>query len=128
MRQNAALCGDGLMLHKCRCLLGWKIAGKGENSGLQHCLLFPCCFLKRLFTGLLDGDLENVLLSDSTETESPVSYTSRTHTCGSLRQIDIGKHVRLCGWIQSVHFQGKFIQLRDWDGWTQLVFNDNRVC
>ena len=29
------------------------IFGKGENAGYQHFLLFPQCFQKPLFTGLL---------------------------------------------------------------------------
>ena len=34
--------------------LGWveNIAGKGENAGYQHFLLFPQCFQKASFSGL----------------------------------------------------------------------------
>ena len=36
-------------------VLGWveKVVGKGENDGYQHFLLFPQCFQKPSFSGLL---------------------------------------------------------------------------
>ena len=49
VRQNAVLCGYGL---KQKVILGWvleNIAGKGENAGYQHFLLFPQCFQKAYF-------------------------------------------------------------------------------
>jgi aspartyl-tRNA synthetase len=47
----------------------------------------------------------------------------RTHTCGVLREGDIGKEVRLSGWCHRVRDHGGllFIDLRDHYGLTQVV-------
>ena len=52
---------------------------------------------------------------------------NRTHTCNELRISDVGKEVRLSGWMENVREVGgslAFVVLRDFYGTTQLVVED----
>ena len=52
---------------------------------------------------------------------------NRTHTCAALRIEDVGKEVRLCGWMENVREVGQnlaFVVLRDFYGTTQVVIEN----
>ena len=47
----------------------------------------------------------------------------RTHTCGELRESNVGEKVKLSGWLSSTRDLGAviFFVLRDFYGYTQAV-------
>lgn len=53
----------------------------------------------------------------------------RTNNCGELRTSDVGKEVRLAGFVQTIRNLGKmvFIDLRDENGITQVVVSDESL-
>ena len=54
----------------------------------------------------------------------------RTHTCDELRLADVGKQVRLSGWMENVREVGgalAFVVLRDFYGTTQIVVEDPEI-
>jgi len=57
------------------------------------------------------------------------SELKRTHTCGELKQADVGQKVRLNGWVNSYRNLGGlfFIDLRDRYGLTQVVLNPEQL-
>src|SRR5688572_20420609 len=54
----------------------------------------------------------------------------RTHSCGALRAADAGKQVVLTGWVdvRRDHGGAVFIDLRDRDGITQVMFEATSPC
>ncbi|MDR0839678.1 MAG: aspartate--tRNA ligase [Oscillospiraceae bacterium] len=53
----------------------------------------------------------------------------RTHTCGEIREGDIGKTARLSGWVDTIRDHGgvMFLDLRDEYGVTQIVLHDDAL-
>ena len=55
---------------------------------------------------------------------------SRTHTCNALRLSDAGSQVTLVGWFENIRQVSKnlgFLQLRDFYGVTQIVFETEEM-
>jgi len=56
-----------------------------------------------------------------------ITELKRTHSCGELTQADVGKEVVLFGWVNNRRDHGGavFIDLRDREGVTQVVFEED---
>lgn len=50
-------------------------------------------------------------------------FTYRSHNCGELREIDVGKVVTLCGWLEFSRMK-RFFTLRDAYGQVQVLIPD----
>ncbi|MBQ3692776.1 MAG: aspartate--tRNA ligase [Clostridia bacterium] len=53
----------------------------------------------------------------------------RTHSCGELRESDIGKDVRVAGWVENIRDHGgvMFLDIRDQYGVVQVVVHDDNL-
>ncbi len=53
----------------------------------------------------------------------------RTHNCGELRESDIGKDVRVAGWVENIRDHGGvlFLDIRDHYGVVQVVVHDDKL-
>ena len=54
----------------------------------------------------------------------------RTHLCSELRESDVGKDVKLSGWVENIRDHGGviFLDLRDHYGVTQVVLHDGSIA
>ncbi|XP_075213407.1 aspartate--tRNA ligase, mitochondrial-like isoform X2 [Lycorma delicatula] len=77
----------------------------------------------------IDAQISSELLTNLTKDFKVAGVNKcciRTHTCGELRGSDVGKHVRLCGWLQFQRMN-KFATIRDSYGTTQLIIPDHLI-
>ncbi len=53
----------------------------------------------------------------------------RTHLCGEVTENDIGKEIRVAGWVENIRDHGgvKFVDLRDQNGIVQVVVYDDSL-
>ena len=63
------------------------------------------------------------------DTRSVFRTSYRSHSCGDLRESDIGRSVRLVGWARLIRDHGgaKFIDLYDREGCTQIVIENSNL-
>ena len=56
----------------------------------------------------------------TSDVPNSVSFSMRSHTCGSLTSSHIGQEVEIAGWLQNVRM-GQFLVLGDYSGTIQVV-------
>jgi len=71
--------------------------------------------------------LDILFLNIFVEGNDTFMHQYRTHNCGELRIGDVGKEVKIAGWIQNIRDLGSmtFLTLRDHYGVTQVIISDN---
>ncbi|RZC49152.1 hypothetical protein C5167_017579 [Papaver somniferum] len=91
----------------------------------RHFLSIPT--RRRLSTLCVATSSSETLISDTKPVLSPsndsLEWVNRTNLCGNLSVDDIGKRVRLCGWValHRIHGGVTFINLRDHTGIVQVT-------
>lgn len=70
---------------------------------------------------LVDGNVAN--LEKGEVGGGALTWPTRTHLCGNLRESDVGEKVHLCGWVSSQRGHGgiAFVNLRDHSGIVQIA-------
>lgn len=78
---------------------------------------------------IVDDDIENGSTDTAEVAKAVVSknfneFTYRSHSCGELREKDIGKTVTVCGWLEFSRLK-RFFTLRDAYGHTQVIIPEH---
>lgn len=84
-------------------------------AGRAKCLLLKPFVKLKLLNFMNDHSFIHL-----NKTRTISSFLKRSHTCGELREHDVGKSVVLCGWLQYKRLN-QFMILRDWQGITQVL-------
>ena len=85
-------------------------------------MCFSAIPLKKRFTKAANAMTEKTKSAGGASSGAQ-THRYRSHTCGALRQADVGATARLSGWVHRVRDHGGllFIDLRDHYGMTQVV-------
>ncbi|GAQ82713.1 Aspartyl-tRNA synthetase [Klebsormidium nitens] len=95
-----------------------------QKLGRQQIRAAAVAETQQLETADASGDADPLPLAEG------LVWTNRTHACGQLTKADVGKSVRLCGWVaqQRSHGGVAFVNLRDHTGIIQIVSNPTRFA